>query len=127
MIVFWMLTGLMAALAGLLVLAGARRGVGDAPQASADRMAAAELDELDRLKGRGLLDETAWAAARAEAGRRILSADRTTAAPVAGARDRLWVLAGLGVTVLSALGLYAATGTAGLADQPYERRVDECW
>ncbi len=63
MIVFWIMTGLAAAMAGLLVLTGARRGA-DAAGADAD-VGGRELDELDRLKARGLLDETAHAVAPA--------------------------------------------------------------
>ncbi len=122
MIAFWMMTGLAAALAALLVLAGARRGA--EPASGVETQAGArEIEALDRLKARGLLDDDAHASARAEAGRRLLATAATTA-PVAGARDRLWVLAGIGVTVAGALGLYVATGTPGLPDQAYERRVD---
>lgn len=122
MIAFWMMTGLAAALAALSVLAGARRGA--EPASGVETQAGArEIEALDRLKARGLLDGDAHAAARAEAGRRLLATAATTA-PVAGARDRLWVLAGIGVTVAGALGLYVATGTPGLPDQAYERRVD---
>ena len=122
MIAFWMMTGLAAALAALLVLAGARRGA--EPASGVETQAGArEIEALDRLKARGLLDDDAHAAARAEAGRRLLATAATTA-PVAGARDRLWVLAGIGVTVAGALGLYVATGTPGLPDQAYERRGD---
>ena len=125
MIVFWMLTALMAAMAGLLVLGGARRGAG-APSVLLDaRTAAAEMAELDRLKARGLLDEAGWTAARAEAGRRILNAERHDAPVVAGAKDRLWVLAGLAATIAGALSLYLTVGQAGLADQPYQGRVDD--
>jgi cytochrome c-type biogenesis protein CcmH len=122
MTIFWIMTALLTALAGLLTLAGARRGA-DAVEAVS---AAPELDELDRLKARGLLDEAGWSAARAEAGRRILSAGREVG-PVAraGPRDRLWVLGGIGATALTALGLYVVLGAPGLPDQAYERRVDE--
>lgn len=125
MIVFWTLTGLMAALAGLLVLGGARRGVGQPASLLDARTAAAELAELDRLKARGLLDDAGWTAARAEAGRRILNAERADAPIVAGSKDRLWVLAGLAATVAGALGLYLMVGQAGLPDQPYQGRVTE--
>ena len=124
MAVFWIMTALMAALAGLLVLAGARRGA-DATGLVTPAVASAELAELDRLKARGLLDEAGWAAARAEAGRRILSA-RRDAAPVAShPRDRVWVLGGILAAVAGALGLYFAVASPGLPDQAYERRVDE--
>mgnify|MGYP003586701730 CR=1 FL=1 len=121
---FWIMTALLAALAGLLVLAGGRPGA-DAGEAAETAAAAAELAELDRLKGRGLMDEAGWTAARAEAGRRILSGERTAAPLRAGSKDRIWTLAGVGMTVAAALGLYMVIGTSGLPDQAYERRVDE--
>lgn len=124
MMVFWIMTALLAALAGLLVLAGARRGA-DAGEAVETAAAAAELAELDRLKARGLLDEAGWTAARAEAGRRILAGERVVAPLRAGSKDRIWTLVGAGVSVAAALGLYLLVGTAGLPDQAYERRVDE--
>src|SRR5690606_37324501 len=124
MIAFWMMTGLAAALAALLVLAGARRGADTAEDVEADA-GRRELDELDRLKARGLLDEAAHATARAEAGRRVLARDRTVdAAPRAGARDRVWVLGGLAAAVLGALALYMTTASPGLPDQPYRQRVE---
>lgn len=124
MTVFWIMTALMAALAGLLVLAGARRGA-DAGEVVTPAVASAELSELDRLKARRLLDEAGWAAARAEAGRRILSARRDTAPVAAGPRDRFWVLGGVVATVAGALGLYMLVAAPGLPDQSYERRVDD--
>lgn len=124
MTVFWILSALITTLAGLLVLAGARRGV-DEGEGVAALTAAAELAELDRLKSRGLLDEAGWTAARAEAGRRILSAERETIPVRAGRNDRFLVLAGVGVAAAAALGLYAVSGTPGLPDQAYERRVDQ--
>ena len=122
MTLFWIMTALMAALAGLLVLAGARRGVvaDGTAQVSAS---ANELAELDRLKARGLMDEAAWTAARAEAGRRILAADRTALPVRVGPRDRIWVLGGVALAVLGALGVYARVATPGLPDQSYEQRV----
>lgn len=124
MTMFWIMTALLAALAGLLVLAGARRGA-DAGEVVTAITAAAELSELDRLRARGLLDEAGWTAARAEAGRRILSAQRETTPVRAGARDRFWVLGGVVGAVAAAVGLYALVGAPGLPDQAYERRVDE--
>jgi len=122
MIAFWTLTGLAAALAALLVLTGARRGaaVSDVGAESG----ATELDELDRLKARGLLDEAAHAAARAEAGRRLLAGLTASATPVAGRHDRVWVLGGIAATVAATLAVYVLTGAPGLPDQSYERRVD---
>ncbi|HYC69311.1 c-type cytochrome biogenesis protein CcmI [Brevundimonas sp.] len=124
MTMFWIMTALLAALAGLLVLSGARRGA-DAGEAVTPEAAVAELSELDRLKARGLLDEAGWTAARAEAGRRILSGRREATPVRAGALDRFWVLGGVGGAVAAAVGLYTAVGAPGLPDQAYERRVDE--
>lgn len=123
MIVFWTLTGLAAALAGLMVLTGARRAQGGVEQAAPT--AAAELDELDRLKTRGLLDEEAWATARAEAVRRLIADPGPRMPLVIGPRDRTIALGGLVATAAAALGLYFLVGEPGLPDRPYERRIDE--
>lgn len=121
MMVFWIMAALLTALAGLCALVGARRGAGAGEGVSA----AAELDELDRLKARGLLDDAGWTAARAEAGRRILVSDREIRPIRAGTRDRVWVLAALAATAALALGLYAFVGAPGAPDQAFERRVDQ--
>jgi len=125
MTVFWILTALATVLAALLVLTGARRGVDPVVDVQPDA-AARELDELDRLKARGLLTEDAWIAARAEAGRRLLAMRAAPTAIVAGRDDGRWVLLGLGVTAAVALGLYALIGKPGMDDQTYEKRV-EAW
>ncbi|MBX3477486.1 MAG: c-type cytochrome biogenesis protein CcmI [Brevundimonas sp.] len=122
MTIFWILTGLATALAALLMLAGARRGAGPGVEVEPGRD---ELAALDRLRARGLLDPAAWAAARAEAGRRILNA-APGRAPAPHPLDGRWILAAAGATALAALGLYAATGAPGLPDQPFARRV-EAW
>ena len=125
MIAFWILAALATALAAWLVLTGARRGV-DADGLGAPDLAAAELGELDRLKARGLLAEDAFAAARAEAARRLIATPEA-AAPIltSGRIEQRALLAGLGLTALLAAGLYVLTGTPGLPDQPYVARVDE--
>lgn len=124
MIVFWSLAALASALAACLVLGAARVRVAAAGDDVAEGRR--ELDELDRLKARGLLEADAHAAARAEAGRRLLA---ETAAgprpPVAGRGDRPVVLGAVLVCVAATLGLYLATGSPGLPDQGFERRVDE--
>ena len=121
MTAFWILTGLATALAALLMLAGARRGA--EPAAEVDP-GADELAALDRLKARGLMDEAAWAAARAEAGRRILNAQGVSA-PKVRRSDRAWVVAGIALAAATALGFYVLTGAPGLADQPYEQRIED--
>ena len=61
MTIFWIMTAALTALAGLLVLAGARRGAQASrplSEVETDRLSGArELAELDRMKARGLLDE----------------------------------------------------------------------
>src|SRR5690606_23751133 len=122
MTIFWIMTAMATALAGLAVLSAARRGA-DA-ESVADRDAGVrELAELDRLKARGLLDEAGWTAARAEAGRRLLAARRADLQPVARASDRFWVLGGLGLTAVAALGFYVVLGAPGVKDQAYDTRV----
>lgn len=124
MTIFWIMAAMATALAGLVVLSGARRGVEG--EAGVDRDAGArELAELDRLKGRGLLDEAGWTAARAEAGRRLLAARRADLRPVARPADRFWVLGGLGLTAAATLALYVVLGAPGMKDQAYETRVRE--
>lgn len=129
MAIFWIMTGMVTALAGLWVLSFARRGAGDQSALSeveADRLAGArELAELDRMKGLGLLDEAGWKSARAEAGRRILSARRAEAGVRVGSRDRHLVLGGLALTAALSLGLYLSLGRPGLPDQSYRQRVAE--
>lgn len=119
----------MTALAGLLVLTGARRGARQATgttETETDRLSGArELAELDRMKARGLLDEAGWKSARAEAGRRILAARRAEGSVNVGARDGLWVLIAVGVTAAVSLGLYFGFGRPGMMDQPYQKRVAE--
>lgn len=129
MMVFWIMTGLMTTLAGLLVLSMGRRGASTmaaVSEAEADRDAGSrELAELDRMQARGLLDKTAWTAARAEAGRRILAALRAEKATRPGPRDGLVVLCGIALTAALALGLYIGFGRPGLPDQPWTQRVAE--
>lgn len=124
MTIFWIMTALATALAGLAVLSAARRGA--EAESVADRDAGArELAELDRLKARGLLDEASWTAARAEAGRRLLAAHRADRRPVSRAADRYWVLGGIGAAAAASLGLYVVFGAPGMKDQAYETRVRE--
>lgn len=124
MTIFWFSAAVLSALAGLLVLAAARRGVDDGGD-PLGRAAAGELAELDRLKARGLLDDAGWTQARAEAGRRMLTMDRAGGdAAALRAVDPRWLLAAVAATVAAALGVYVVTGSPGAPDQAYERRVD---
>jgi len=125
MTAFWIMTALLASLAALIVLGAARKGAEAVEAGGAAANAGAELAELDRLRDRGLLDEPSWTAARAEAARRLLSAEREARTPVAGRNDRHVLLAGLAVAGLGVLGLYSWIGRPGLSDQAYAARVDD--
>ena len=121
MLIFWLVAGVAATLAGLVVLWRARASALAVPDTAPDTR---QIAELDALHQRGLLDEDAWRAARAEAGRRLLSATPDAGArPVDPSHGR-WVLAGLALTASAALGAYWITGAPGLADQPHAQRVD---
>jgi cytochrome c-type biogenesis protein CcmH len=124
MTMFWIVTAVLAVLAGLLVLAGARSGAGEA-FAGDSEVSGAELTDLDRLKERGLLDEASWSTARAEAGRRLLASTRQAEPARVGPHDRRLVLAGIISAGAGALAVYAAIGAPGAVDQAYDKRVDE--
>lgn len=123
MVVLWILAGLASALAALMVLTAARRGA-NAGRVEQPDLASRELDELDRMRARGLLSDDAWTAARAEAGRRVLATPVIETVEVAGRNDGRWVLGSIAATGAVALGIYAVFGAPDLPDQAYERRVD---
>lgn len=122
MTAFWLLSGLAAALAAWILLTFARRGEREAP---ADAPATLELDELERLRSRGLMTDDAFAAARAEAARRLIREEDRQSPPRARAEDRPWVLVAAAGSAALALGLYLTVAAPGFADQPFERRVDQ--
>jgi cytochrome c-type biogenesis protein CcmH len=135
MLIFWTLTGLACALAGLLILSAAR-AAGRAPvpgpvedEAARGRALARDLDDVERLAARGVLSGPELETARAEVARRHLDGDTPSGAAAldvrAQARQAVWVLGAVGVTVLGALGAYMVLGNPGVADQPYARRVAE--
>ena len=126
---FWIVAGLLAAGACALVIGAAGRAAARAAKQDGEDPALPvyrrHLAELDDQAAQGLLDPTALAAARAEAGRRLLkSADtlRRTERP-GGRRSRLVVLAGGAAAALGALAIYMTLGSPGLPDQPYRQRL----
>jgi cytochrome c-type biogenesis protein CcmH len=127
MIMFWIAAALLSAGAGALVLRGAF-----APRAAAGEDAALsvhrrQLAEIDELAERGVLAETERKAARAEAGRRLLAAADTAAAPTAAKGDARTILLALaaGAPLLAAVLYVTVAGAPGRADQPFEARVAE--
>ncbi|MBL0946579.1 c-type cytochrome biogenesis protein CcmI [Brevundimonas sp.] len=133
MLIFWTLTGLACAMAGLLILSAARAAgrAGPLPDGEAvrGRLLARDLAELDRMAARGVLAGAELESARAEVARRHLEASAGEPAPATDTAARRgqarWVLAGAGATTLAALAIYLGVGSPGVADQPYDRRVAE--
>lgn len=127
MLLFWAATAVLAAAAAALVgLAGMRAA--RTAQSGEDASVAVhrrQLDELDELSQRGLLDVSEAGAIRAEAGRRLLSAASGPSKPeAAGSKgDRLTISLGVVATAILALGLYLLLGAPGTPDQPYQSRV----
>jgi len=126
MALFWIFAALLSAGAAALVLRRAAKPSdqpADAPETLVYRR---HLSELDELKAQGLLDEDGWRAARAEAGRRLLTAADGAASPGRThdpRREKTLVLLGAAGAAVVALGLYLAVGKPGAPDQPYAARV----
>ena len=127
MLLFWIAAALLSAAAAALVLWRAR-GVESAPAESPELAVYRRLlDEQDEMKSRGLLGEAEWKAARAEAGRRLL----TTAAPLEAARPvnarkqgLIVLVAVLGAAALAMIA-YSFVGSPGAPDQSYASRMKE--
>lgn len=118
---FWMLSGVAAALAAWILLTFARRGE-DMPVGVPDPQH--ELDELERLRARGLMSDEAHAVAHAEAARRLLRESPVGEAPLRPRpRDRLWAADTAAATAAAALGLYLVLGAPGYPDRPHAVRV----
>ena len=126
MILFWFLTGLMAAGAAMLILQRAARaervGAAEDPALGVYRR---QLVEIDELAARGLLGEDEQRAAHAEVGRRLLrEADQASAAPAPPpARSRWVVLAAAVLVPVVALAAYLVLGSPGQPDQPFGQRL----
>jgi len=115
-------------LAAFVVLALAwpllRRGGTAAPR-NALAVYRDQLDELERDRARGMIDETATAAARREIERRILAEDNS-AAPLASAGGRRagWAVALGVVVILGAVVIYGDLGSPELPARPLAARDD---
>jgi cytochrome c-type biogenesis protein CcmH len=124
MIAFWISAAGLSAAAGALVLRGAARA--ERADAAATGLDAhrRQLDEIDGLAGKGLLDETERKAARAEAGRRLLAAADAVEAwgKDSVVRRRAALLCAV-LGPLAALLVYIQIGSPEQNDQPYARRV----
>jgi len=129
---FWMAAGLLAAGAAMLTSLRAARASRERGASDAEHPALAvyrrQLAELDDLAARGLLAADERGAARAEAGRRLLSAAdaEEVAEQAGGPASRLTVTLAVAAAAMGALGLYMALGSPGLPDEPYGARV-QAW
>lgn len=123
MIAFWIAAAaLSAAAAALMLRMGARAAVGPAED-PAVALLRRQISEIDELAERGLLAEGERNAARAEAGRRLLTA--ADHQDVQGEGGRRTALVAAALTPVAALAIYLAVGHPGWADQPYARRLAE--
>jgi cytochrome c-type biogenesis protein CcmH len=131
MILFSIAAVLLSALAAALILqraAGAARRPDFDPTVALYRR---QLNEIDDLAERGLLDEGELRTARAEASRRLLGAAQSSStasgaaasAPSVSGRIRLAVLGAAVAAPLLAVGLYLFFGSPGAPDQPFAARL----
>lgn len=127
MLLFWVVTGVLAAAAAGLILMRAAGAAGEA--AAADPSAnlyRRQLREVGDLVDRGLMGEPERKGLEAEAARRLLAeADRPQATWSADPRSRRAVLAAVCAAPALALGVYLQLGAPGLGDQPYAARLAE--
>lgn len=125
MLFFWVVAGLLAAVAAGLIVTRAAGAAGlAADEDPAPALYRRQIRELDDLAERGLLAETERKSALAEAGRRLLDATEAPAAPwnPDTASRGLVLLAAVAAPALALL-LYLKVGAAGTPDQPYARRL----
>jgi cytochrome c-type biogenesis protein CcmH len=126
MALFWIAAAALAGGTVLVVMLFARRAAGgvggENPTLAVHRR---QLSEIDDLADRGLIGAADKAAARAEAGRRLLSTAALGNTPEAAGAPASRVVAAVAAVVAGAvaLGLYMLLGAPDLKDQPYKARV----
>jgi cytochrome c-type biogenesis protein CcmH len=125
---FWMAAGGLAAAAAALIFARAAAAARSAASPAEDPALAIyrrQLGDLDALADRGVMGPDELQAAKAEAGRRLLSAAdaRRRGERPGGRGARTAVLAAAIVAGAAALGLYLKLGSPGLKDEPYQARL----
>jgi cytochrome c-type biogenesis protein CcmH len=126
--IFWIAAGGLAAAAAALILARAASTARAATAPTEDPALAIyrrQLGELDALAGRGVMGPDELQAAKAEAGRRLLSASDMRIEPErpGGRKARTAVLAAAVLAAATALVLYIKLGSPGLKDEPYQARL----
>ena len=127
MLAFWIAAALMSAAAGALLLWRASRRDGDQSENPELAVYRRHLAELEDQRAEGLLDDDAYRAARAEAGRRLLKAGEApveaVSAPRDPKRDRAMVLGAVALAAVLTAGSYLAVGAPGRPDQPFAKRL----
>ncbi|HEX2113527.1 MAG TPA: c-type cytochrome biogenesis protein CcmI [Alphaproteobacteria bacterium] len=121
----WIVILLLAALAAAALIAPVLRARRDsASRAAYDReIYRDQLGELERDRGRGLIDAAEAEAARAEIARRMLATERDEAAAPAKSALRPVALAAAAAAPVLAVALYAALGSPEIPGVPFAARV----
>lgn len=125
MVLFWVVAGVLAAVAaGLILFRAAAAVTATGAVDPAQLLYRRQLTEIDDLVERGLMGQAEGKSAHAEAGRRLLSATETpTEVWAADPRGRGLVLLAAAVIPALALGLYLRLGAPGTPDQGYATRL----
>lgn len=84
----------------------------------------AQLDELDRERDAGRMDEAAHRAARVEVQRRLIAAADQAEAEASAGRGPGALLVLLPLIAAAGLGLYLTRGTPGMPSAPYSLRAE---
>jgi cytochrome c-type biogenesis protein CcmH len=125
MIAFWVMAGVLSAVAAMLVLLRAAKAANLAePVEATPILYRRQIAEIGDLAERGLMGESERKSAEAEAARRMLAAaDQPAEAWTAQATGRGAVLLAVIAAPALALGLYLGLGSPGMADQPFAGRL----
>lgn len=128
MILFVILTAALASGAAALIVArAAAAGRGDQGPDPTAAVYRRQLEEVDDLAARGLLDEADRRQAFAEAARRLLSTQTgsDSPAPAVGITRPVAraVAIAAAVAAICAIGLYLAVGAPGVPDAPFKSRL----
>ena len=84
----------------------------------------AQLDELDREREAGRLDEAGHRAARVEVQRRLIAAADQAEAEATAARSPALLVAILPLIAAAGLGVYLMRGSPGMPSAPYDLRAE---
>lgn len=123
---FWLISGAIAIAVTLILAAAIRSARGESVSAADSDMAVYkdQLSEIDRDLARGTLSETEAEAVRVEVSRRLLDADKRSAAAT-NERGQFWPAALLiaAATLAGTFLLYTTIGAPGYPDLPIEARL----